>query len=207
MTEPSLPADRRRAGRIKLLLLATLFFGPLALAFFLYYGQTALRPGGNTAHGSLYDPARPLPALTLNGPDGRALGGEPLRGSWTYLYVGDGACAAECLAALRDSRVARALLTHDATRVRRLFLYSAAAPSAALADHEPDLAYARADDDAHLAALGGDQALAARAVWRDIGAGTGPLAAGLLLPIVPSFWIYAFSAACLAVAALACVRR
>ena len=51
------------------------------------------------------------------------------------------------------------------------------------------------------------QALATRAVWRDIGAGTGPGAAGLLLPIVPSFWIYAFSAACLAVAALACVRR
>jgi MFS transporter, DHA1 family, inner membrane transport protein len=51
------------------------------------------------------------------------------------------------------------------------------------------------------------QALAARAVWRDIGAGTGPMAAGLLLPIVPSFWIYAVSAACLAIAAVACVRK
>jgi MFS transporter, DHA1 family, inner membrane transport protein len=51
------------------------------------------------------------------------------------------------------------------------------------------------------------QALAARAVWRDIGAGTGPLAAGLLLPIMPSFWLYAVSAACLAVSAMACVRK
>jgi MFS transporter, DHA1 family, inner membrane transport protein len=51
------------------------------------------------------------------------------------------------------------------------------------------------------------QALAARAVWRDIGAGTGPMVAGLLLPIMPSFWIYTISAACLAVAAMACVRR
>jgi len=51
------------------------------------------------------------------------------------------------------------------------------------------------------------QALAARAVWRDIGAGTGPMAAGLLLPVMPSFWIYAISAACLALSALACVRR
>jgi len=50
------------------------------------------------------------------------------------------------------------------------------------------------------------QALAARNVWRDIGAGTGPLAAGVLLPILPSFWIYTVSAALLAVAALACVR-
>lgn len=51
------------------------------------------------------------------------------------------------------------------------------------------------------------QALAARAVWRDIGAGTGPLAAGLLLPVVPSFWIYAVSAGLLAVSAVACVRK
>jgi MFS transporter, DHA1 family, inner membrane transport protein len=51
------------------------------------------------------------------------------------------------------------------------------------------------------------QALAARAVWRDIGAGTGPIAAGLLLPVLPSLWLYAVSAALLAVAALACVRR
>jgi len=51
------------------------------------------------------------------------------------------------------------------------------------------------------------QALATRAVWRDIGAGTGPMVAGLLLPIVPSFWIYAVSAGLLAVAAVACVRR
>jgi DHA1 family inner membrane transport protein len=51
------------------------------------------------------------------------------------------------------------------------------------------------------------QALATRAVWRDIGAGTGPMAAGLLLPVLPSFWLYAVSAALLAVAAVACVRR
>lgn len=51
------------------------------------------------------------------------------------------------------------------------------------------------------------QALAARAIWRDIGAGTGPMAAGLLLPIVPSFWIYTVSAVLLAVAALAVVVR
>ncbi|HEY4168654.1 MAG TPA: MFS transporter [Reyranella sp.] len=50
------------------------------------------------------------------------------------------------------------------------------------------------------------QALAARNIWRDIGAGTGPLAAGVLLPILPSFWLYTVSAALLAIAALACVR-
>ena len=58
----------------------------------------------------------------------------------------------------------------------------------------------------HTPGPGRVQALAARNVWRDIGAGTGPLAAGVLLPIVPSVWIYTVSAVLLALAALACVR-
>jgi len=51
------------------------------------------------------------------------------------------------------------------------------------------------------------QALAARSVWRDIGAGTGPLLAGLVLPLVSPLWIYTVPAVLLALAALACVRR
>ncbi|VTU25716.1 Major Facilitator Superfamily protein [Variovorax sp. PBL-H6] len=50
------------------------------------------------------------------------------------------------------------------------------------------------------------QALAARAVWRDIGAGTGPLLAGLLLPLVSPAWLYGIPALLLALAALACAR-
>lgn len=50
------------------------------------------------------------------------------------------------------------------------------------------------------------QALAARAVWRDIGAGTGPLLAGLLLPLAPSLWLYGIAALLLALAALACAK-
>lgn len=49
-------------------------------------------------------------------------------------------------------------------------------------------------------------ALVSRSVWRDIGAGTGPVLAGLLLPVVAPVWIYAVPAALLAVAALMCVR-
>lgn len=48
------------------------------------------------------------------------------------------------------------------------------------------------------------QALAARSVWRDIGAGTGPLLAGLLLPVASPAWIYGVAALLLALAALAC---
>ena len=50
------------------------------------------------------------------------------------------------------------------------------------------------------------QALAGRAIWRDIGAGTGPLVAGVVLPLVPAGWIYTAAALLLAGAALACGR-
>lgn len=48
------------------------------------------------------------------------------------------------------------------------------------------------------------RALAARSVWRDIGASLGPITAGLLLPVVPALWLYALAAAALGFSALAC---
>jgi MFS transporter, DHA1 family, inner membrane transport protein len=51
------------------------------------------------------------------------------------------------------------------------------------------------------------QALATRSVWRDMGAGGGPVLAGLLLPIAPAQWIYGGAALLLAGTALACLKR
>jgi DHA1 family inner membrane transport protein len=51
------------------------------------------------------------------------------------------------------------------------------------------------------------QALAARSVWRDIGAGAGPLIAGLLLPVASPPWLYGIAAVLLAIMALACGRN
>lgn len=50
------------------------------------------------------------------------------------------------------------------------------------------------------------QALASRLIWRDIGAGAGPIIAGILLPMVPPLWIYAIAAMLLALATLACAN-
>jgi MFS family permease len=50
-------------------------------------------------------------------------------------------------------------------------------------------------------------ALASQAIWRDIGAGAGPLIAGLLLARVPAMALYGAAAITLAVAALALVTR
>ncbi|MFC4201712.1 MFS transporter [Candidimonas humi] len=50
-------------------------------------------------------------------------------------------------------------------------------------------------------------ALATRAIWRDIGAGVGPMMAGVLLPVTSSLLLYGTAAACLAASALACRSR
>ncbi|KAF1051460.1 MAG: hypothetical protein GAK43_02392 [Stenotrophomonas maltophilia] len=51
------------------------------------------------------------------------------------------------------------------------------------------------------------QALAGNAIWRDIGAGLGPMLAGVLLPRVPALWAYAAAGTVLAISAVACAVR
>jgi len=49
------------------------------------------------------------------------------------------------------------------------------------------------------------QALASNAVWRDIGAGVGPLLAGVLLPVASASWVYSLAGLAIALSALGCV--
>jgi cytochrome oxidase Cu insertion factor (SCO1/SenC/PrrC family) len=56
-------AHDRRQRRV-LIGVALIFFAPLALSFYLYYGKF-WHPGGRVNAGELIEPARPLPALAL----------------------------------------------------------------------------------------------------------------------------------------------
>ncbi|HEX4618431.1 MAG TPA: hypothetical protein VH135_01800 [Steroidobacteraceae bacterium] len=98
--------------------LLALFFLPLALAFYMYYG-TAWRPAGHVNHGSLITPPRPLPQLALPGVPAAA---DIFRGSWSLVYVGDGACDEDCRRALLVMRQTRLGLNNDMTRVERVWL-------------------------------------------------------------------------------------
>jgi DHA1 family inner membrane transport protein len=51
------------------------------------------------------------------------------------------------------------------------------------------------------------QAIAANAVWRDIGAGVGPLLAGVLLPVASATWVYSIAGLAIAVSAIVCARN
>ena len=108
--------------RLQLIVLAVLFLGPLALAFWFYFGD-AFRPASHVNHGALIVPARPLPRVSLATPGGTPTGPDFLRGRWSLVYVGAGACDQRCRDALRDTRAVRLALGRDMTRVQRVFLF------------------------------------------------------------------------------------
>ena len=118
------PASRLRARNLRTLAaLAALFLLPLGLAFFTYYGS-GWRPAGRVNHGVLITPARPLPPLTLPRVSLAAAHGTALRGKWSLVYVGNGACDSACRQALYVMRQTRLALNNDMTRLQRLFLAS-----------------------------------------------------------------------------------
>ena len=168
---------QQRRGRRQLLLLAALFFVPLAIAFWLYYGGSGWRPVGGTNKGDLVDPAVPLPEVALVRPDGGTTATDFLRGKWTVAYLGDGACDERCRKALYLSRQTRIALNKDMDRVQRVFLATSPDIDARfIATEHPDLQLALVGADE------GSQALLAAFPALD---GIAPAAAGRLYLIDP----------------------
>jgi hypothetical protein len=152
MNAPDPNAVRR--GRRQLVLLAAIFFVPLAIAFWMYYGPTGWRPSGDASKGDLIDPARPLAALALTTADGTQTEPDFLRGKWSMVYVGDGLCDDRCRKALYLTRQSRMALNKDMDRVQRVFLVTGrCCDRGFLGQEHPDLVVARVDDDASAALL------------------------------------------------------
>jgi hypothetical protein len=156
--------DSRHRGRQRraLIVLALLFFAPLALAFILYYG-VGWRPGARVNHGDLVEPPVPLPDLLLPPGDearpaaaGAAAPGAVaavsptiLKGKWTLVYLGAGSCPAGCRTDLYNTRQVRAALGPDRERVQRVFLAEGACcDSEWLRVQQPDLITVPAGADA-----------------------------------------------------------
>lgn len=119
MSNEALPNSSRRP----LLLVFAIFLAPLAAAFLVYYGFD-WRPTGDTSNGDLITPARPLPAVGLPTPEGGLTPATFLHEKWSMVYIGNGACDADCRRALTDMRQVRLALNNEMTRVQRVFLYA-----------------------------------------------------------------------------------
>jgi len=153
MNSATIRRDPRRDRRQRRLLvgLALLFFAPIGLSFYLYYGHSALQPLGRVNRGVLVEPPRALPRGSL--PAASA-------GLWTLLFVGPGDCPALCREKLYDTRQVRLALDRDMTRVRRVFVATGrCCDQSFLAREHPDLITVSAGADstllAALAATGG----------------------------------------------------
>ena len=114
-------AGVRRQRRV-LIGLGLLFFAPLGVAFYLYYGHSGWHPGGRVNTGVLIEPPRPLPSLVLPRQDFGSTDADFLRGKWTLLIVGTGPCAEACRTRLYDTRQVRLALNRDMKRVQRVFI-------------------------------------------------------------------------------------
>ncbi len=108
-------------ARLKLLGVAMVFIGPLALAYLLYYGLSFGAAGTNG--GELIDPAMQVPNVTLTDAAGEQLpSGQLFERKWTILQVAPGGCGDACIESLKETRQIRALLHRRATRVQRVLL-------------------------------------------------------------------------------------
>ncbi|MBK6597147.1 MAG: hypothetical protein IPG25_04175 [Proteobacteria bacterium] len=113
---------QRNRGRRTLLVLAAIFFVPLAISFALYYGS-AWRPAERTNKGELLSPVVSLPTVALRANDGSSISSDTLlAGKWSVVYIGDGACDTDCRSALVMLRQTRLTLANEMSRVQRLFL-------------------------------------------------------------------------------------
>ncbi|HEV7612113.1 MAG TPA: hypothetical protein VGO37_09575 [Steroidobacteraceae bacterium] len=136
-------ADRRQ--RRVLAGLALMFFAPLGLAFYLYYGHGSWHPGGRVNAGTLIEPARPLPALVLPLLGSGNTDPNFLKSKWTLLYVQSGLCADTCRSRLYDTRQVRLALDRDMSRVQRVLIADTGCCDAEfLREQHPDLIAVRA---------------------------------------------------------------
>lgn len=164
----SVPDPRRDRRQRRLLVgLAVLFFAPVGVAFYLYYGAAGFSPVHRVNRGALVEPPRELPAEALPLEGGGSTDAHFLEVKWTLLYVDAGACAETCRRKLYETRQVRLALDRDMPRVQRLFVATGeCCDDSFLAREHPDLITVRAAPDAPLlAGLGAEAAAPAGRIY------------------------------------------
>ena len=109
------------SGKLTLFLIALAFFGPVGLAFYMYYSGQEVDLGANK--GALLEPIvnvdDALPESGLS---------EVAPGKWRLLYTNEAVCEEACREALYTVRQSRKMLGREMERVERIFLHGDSAP-------------------------------------------------------------------------------
>lgn len=124
-------ADKKKRGRVQLLLVAAVFLGPLVLATWLYFAGQDMTPVGRTNNGVLLEPivnlVEVLPVSPLH-PAGD--------GHWSLIYANQAACDEACEYSLYTLRQSRLMLGKEMDRLVRVFLRGDTAPDTVLLAEE-----------------------------------------------------------------------
>ncbi len=140
--------NRLRASRLKLLLVFSLFLGPLLVAFLWYYGFGArLAPQGQSNHSPLITPAVPLPQFENPVYNGKPVNNTFLKKKWTIVHIVGDSCSESCRKALYNTRQARLAIGKDTNRVQRLIVLSGSVLASEVAANHPDATLVRASDE------------------------------------------------------------
>lgn len=122
------PAQRTRAGRLKMLLVWAVCAAPVVASYFTYY---VIKPQGRVNYGTLIMPPRPMPAdagLPLLDQQGHEVKAASLKGQWLLVAVAGGACDQHCEQHLYQQRQLRETLGKDKDRLDRVWLVTDQAP-------------------------------------------------------------------------------
>jgi hypothetical protein len=123
-SSPRQPGPRWRRW-LPLYLLLAVCFAPVVASYYIYY---VAPPEGRTNYGTLLDPQRPVPPLTLTHLDGAPFDAAAWRGQWTMLAVDGAACGPACEKKLWNMRQVRLTTGKDRDRVARVLLMTDTAP-------------------------------------------------------------------------------
>ena len=140
MTADSHPSPQAiRSSRIKLVLLFTLFVGPLVASFIWYYGfGAAFAPSGESNHSPLVSPAVPLEAFDNPLAAGGTFSRDDLERQWTLVHVLGENCPETCETFLYHTRQTRLGVGKDIHRLARVLLVPGADSHTALLEQHPD---------------------------------------------------------------------
>jgi hypothetical protein len=133
MTVHSLPtpgeptAQRRIAGRWKLLAVLLVCASPVIASYFTYY---VLRPEGRSNYGELMNPQRPAPDVAVLSASGSPVRLTSLKGQWLLVSVAGAACGPVCEKHVYLQRQLRETLGREKDRLDRVWLVTDDAPIA-----------------------------------------------------------------------------
>lgn len=110
-----------KASRIKFLIVVVLFVLPVAAALTLHL--SGWRPESTMNHGTLVQPARPMPVLSLDAGENRKMANQDFEQKWKLLVVTGNDCNEACLKNLFAMRQIQIGQGKHAHRVQRILIH------------------------------------------------------------------------------------